>query len=161
MSSVFADDVRKVFDRTFATFRGILELFPEEKWLTPHGDEYYIPSSIAYHIASFIDGTVAGGFKDPDFRANLPFGEWHGITVDRLPSKSALCAYYDEVEARAKKALSGITDDDVSVPLSPEMAPRMGATQLGAYLAWVREIAAHTGEMNKMLIENGIDDVWK
>ena len=160
MSDILANDVRKIFDRTFATARAIFEVFPEDKWLVPHGDEYYIPSSIAYHIASFIDGAVAGGFKDPEFRSKLPFGEWHGITPDRLPGKGAFLAYYDEVEARAKNALSAITDADVTAALPPEMA-RMGATQLGAYLAWVREVADHTGEMNKMLIENGIDDIWK
>ena len=160
MSDLLANDVRNMFDRSFATVRAIIEAFPEDKWLKPHGDEYYIPSSIAYHIASFMDGAVAGGRKDPDFVAKLPFGEWHGITADRLPSKSALLAYYDEAEARSKKALADITDADVSKALPPEMA-RFGATQLGAYIAWVREIAAHTGEMNKMLIENGIDDIWK
>ncbi|MCL1835487.1 MAG: DinB family protein [Oscillospiraceae bacterium] len=161
MSDLLANDVRKMFDRAFATVRGILEVFPEDKFLEPHGDEYYIPSSIAYHIASFIDGAVAGGFrKDPDFRSKQPFGEWHGITRDRLPNKAALLAYYDEVEKRAKEELAGIDDAAVTAALPPEMA-RMGATQLGAYLGWMREISDHTGELNKMLIENGIDDVWK
>jgi len=160
MSDLLANDVRNMFDRAFATVRAIIEAFPEDKWLKPHGDEYYIPSSIAYHIASFMDGAVAGGFKDPDFRAKLPFGEWHGITADKLPSKSALLAYYIEAEERSKKALSAITDADVTAALPPEMA-RMGATQLGAYMGWMREISDHTGEMNKMLVENGIDDIWK
>ena len=160
MSDLLANDVRNMFDRAFATVRAIIEAFPEDKWLKPHGDEYYIPSSIAYHIASFMDGAVAGGFRDPDFRAKLPFGEWHGITADKLPNKSALLAYYLEAEERSKKALSAITDADVTAALPPEMA-RMGATQLGAYMGWMREISDHTGEMNKMLVENGIDDIWK
>lgn len=160
MSNALANDVRNMFDRAFATVKGIIEIFPEDKWLAPHGDDYYIPSSIAYHIASFMDGAVAGRFKDPDYRTSLPFGEWHGITPDRLPGKAALLAYYIEVEDRCKKALAGITDDEVTAALPPEMA-RMGATQLGAYLGWMREISDHTGEMNKMLIENGIDDVWR
>ena len=155
-----ADDVRAQFERAFATVRGIIEVFPEEKWLAPHGDEYYIPSSIAYHIASFIDGAVAGGYKDPDFRSKLPYGDWHSITPDRLPGKSALLSYYDEAIARARATLSTFDDDGVMALLPPEMA-RMGATQLGAFLGMAREISAHTGEMNKMLIENGIDDIWK
>ena len=160
MSDLLANDVRNMFDKAFATVRGIFEIFPEDKWLVPHGDEYYIPSSIAYHIATFLDSMVAGGYKDPDFKAKQPFGDWHGITVDRLPSKSAFLEYYYGVEARAKQALSTISDADVTAALPPEMA-RMGATQLGAYLGWIREVADHTGEMNKMLIENGIDDIWK
>jgi len=160
MSDLLANDVRNMFDRAFATIRGIIEIFPEDKWLAPHGDDYYIPSSIAYHIASFMDGAVAGGFRDPNFRENLPFGEWHGITADKLPGKSALLEYYIGAEDRCKKALAGITDADVTAALPPEMA-RMGGTQLGAYLGWMREISDHTGEMNKMLIENGIDDIWK
>jgi len=130
MSNKLADDVRAQYERAFATVRGIIEAFPEEKWLTPHGDEYYIPSSIAYHIASFIDGAVAGGFKDPDFRSKLPYGEWHGITPDRLPAKGALLSYYDEAIARARAALSIIDDGSVVALLPPEMA-RMGASHLG------------------------------
>ena len=154
-----ANDVRRVFDRAFATARATIATFPEDKWLEPHGDEYYIPSSIAYHIASFIDGAVAGGYKEPDFRSKLPWGDWHGITRDRLPGKAELLEYYDGVAARAKKALYSVTTEDISVELPPEMA-RMGSTQLGAYMGWIREITAHTGEMNKMLIEHGKDDIW-
>ena len=159
MNNTMANDVRSQFDRAFNTIRRIIEAFPEENWLTPHGDEYYIPSSIAYHLASYIDSRVAGGYKDPDFRSKLPYGDWHGITLERLPGKSALLSYYDEAIARANNALSAINDDDISALLPPEMS-RMGVSQMGAYLGMMREISAHTGEMNKMLIENGIDDIW-
>jgi len=160
MSDVLANDVRVKYQKAFDTIRGILEAFPEDKWLVAHGDEYYIPSRIAYHLAEFIDGAVAGGFKDPDFKNKLPFGDWHHSTAETLPGKAALAAYFEEAVARATKALDAIDDESVTALLPPEMA-RMGATQLGAHLGVMRELSAHTGEMNKMLIENGIDDVWK
>ena len=46
MSNLLADDVRKVHERSFATIREIAEAFPEDKWLKPHADDYYIPSRI-------------------------------------------------------------------------------------------------------------------
>jgi len=154
-----ANDVRRQFNKAFATARATIVTFPEDKWLEPHGDEYYIPGSIAYHIASYVDGSIAGGYRDPDFRSKLPFGNWHELTRDKIPGKAALLAYYDEAIARAKKALSTIRDEDVTALLPPEMA-RMGGSQVGAYMSMLREITAHTGEMNKMLIENGKDDIW-
>ena len=160
MSDILANDVRNKYDRTFDTIKGILEAFPEDKWLVPHGDEYYIPSRIAYHLAEFIDGAVAGGFRDPEFKNKLPFGDWHNSTLETLPGKAALVSYFDEVVIRAKKELAGIDDELVTALLPPERA-RMGTTQLGAHMAIMRELAAHTGEMNKMLVENGLDDVWK
>ena len=160
MSDLLANDVRKLYDRSFDTISGILDVFPESKWMEPHGDEYYIPSRIAYHLAEFIDGAVAGGFSDPEFKNKLPFGDWHNATAETLPGKDALVAYYNEAVGRAKKALATLDDDGVTALLPPEMA-RMGATRVGAHMGIMRELSAHTGELNKMLIENGIDDVWK
>jgi len=159
MSNLLANDVRTLHEKCFATIRGIVEAFPEEKWLVPHGDDYYIPSRIAYHLAVFIDGAVAGGFADPDFRSKAPFGAWHEGTAETLPDKTKLLAYYDEVIERANKALAAIDDDRVVAPIEPERA-RMGQTQLAGYMYVMRELSAHTGELNKMLIENGLDDIW-
>ena len=159
MSSILANDLRSQYDKAFATVRGILDTFPDDKWLEHHGDEYYIPSRIAYHLIEFIDGHVSGGFKDPDFRDKLPFGSWYTATAETLPSISALKKYFDEVIDRAQKALAAIDDAYLSSPIEPERE-RMGKTQLAAHLLIMREISAHTGEMNKMLVENGKDDVW-
>jgi hypothetical protein len=159
MKNLLADDVRTQHEKSFATIKGIVEAFPEDKWLIPHGDDYYIPCRIAYHLAIFIDGAVAGGFSDPDFRTRVPFGDWHDATAETLPSKSKFLAYYDEVIARANKALATLDDENVKAPNEPERA-RMGATHLGGFMGVMRELAAHTGELNKMLIENGLDDIW-
>ena len=159
MSSILANDLRAQYDKAFATVRGILDAFPDDKWMTPHGDVYYIPSRIAYHLVEFIDGVVAGGFKDPEFRDKLPFGPWHTGTPETLPSRAALISYYEEVLERAKKALAEVDDESLIAPTPPEMA-RIGAIQMSAHLLTMREVSAHTGELNKMLIENGKDDVW-
>ena len=160
MSDILANDVRTQYTRAFATIRGILEAFPDNKWLTPHGDDYYIPCRIAYHLAVFIDGAVGGaGRKDPEFFSKLPFGSWYEGTAETLPKKAELMKYYDEAVSRAQDELRPLTDADVTAELSPEMA-RMGATQIGAHLGIMRELSAHTGELNKMLIENGLEDVW-
>jgi len=159
MSSIIADDLRSQYDKIFATVRGILDTFPDENWMQPHGDEYYIPSRIAYHVVEFIDGAVAGRFTDPGFRDNLPFGPWHTGTPETLPSRSALISYFEEAIGRAKSALAGIDDDILTSPTPPEMA-RMGALGMSLHIMAVREISAHTGELNKMLVENGKDDVW-
>jgi len=159
MSDILANDVRTQYEKAFATIKGIVEAFPEDKWLVPHGDVYYIPSRIAYHLASFIDGLIAGGYSDPDFRSKLPFGAWIDGTPETLPNKKAFIGYYDEVIGRANKVLSALDDAKVTEQLPADMA-RFGATQIGAHLRNMRELSAHTGELNKMLIENGIDDIW-
>ena len=160
MSNTLANDLRAQYEKVFATVRGILETFPDDKWLETHGDEYYIPSRIAYHVVEFIDGVVAGGFKDPGFRDNLPFGSWHTGTPETLPSRSALISYFEGVLSRAHIALAAIDDDVLMAPMPPEMA-RMGAIGMSAHLMAMREVSAHTGELNKMLVEDGKDDVWK
>ncbi|MCL2408209.1 MAG: hypothetical protein FWC96_01150 [Oscillospiraceae bacterium] len=159
MSNILANDVRTQYQKSFATIRGILDAFPEGKWFEPHGDAYYIPSRIAYHLAEFIDGAVAGGYQDPEFRNNLPFGPWKGATAETLPGKRELIAYYEEAVARANKALESIDDDSVTAPIPPG-GPPISETHLGLDLYIMRELAAHTGEMNKMLIENGLEDIW-
>ena len=159
MSNILANDLRTQYDKVFATVRGILDTFPDDKWMQPHGDEYYIPSRIAYHVVEFIDGAVAGRFKDPNFRDNLPFGPWHTGTPETLPAREALISYFEEAINRAKKALADIDDEILSAPTPPEMA-RMGALGISLHIMAMREISAHTGELNKMLVENGKDDVW-
>ena len=160
MDNNMANDIRTYYSRAFATVRGILDTFPDDAWLKPHGEEYYIPSRIAYHIVEFIDGMVAGGFRDPEFRDKLPFGPWHTGTAETLPGRDALIGYFEAVIERANGELESIDDNSLSAPMPPEMA-RMGTTKLSAHLMAMREISAHTGELNRMLGENGKDDVWK
>ena len=159
MSDTLANDVRRQFERSFNTIKKIVETFPEDKWLIPHGDEYYIPSRIAYHIAEYIDGMVAGRFMEPGFRENLPFGSWFEGTAETLPGKDALLQYLKESVTRADAVLAALDDEAVTAPLPQEMS-RMGASKISAHMSALREIAAHTGEINKMLVENGIDDIW-
>ena len=159
MSNILADDVRMVYDKAFATVRGIIEAFPDDKWLVPHGDVYYIPCRIAYHLAVFIDGAIGGGFRDPDFRSKAPYGAWHEATAETLPKKAELLSYYDGAVGRAKNELSALDDDAITAMMEPERA-RMAKTQIGSHMVMMRELSAHSGELNKMLIENGLDDVW-
>ena len=159
MSDILANDLRTKYGQAFATIKGIAEAFPEDKWLQPHGDEYYIPSRIAYHVASFIDMFVGGGYKDPDFNSKLPFGPWHTGTAETLPGKAAFIGYFDGVVARANAALATLDDAAITAETEPERA-RFGATQLGLQIMIMREMSAHTGELNKMLVENGLDDIW-
>ena len=159
MSEKMANDVRTQYTKAFKTIRGIVEVFPEDRWLQPHGHEYYLPCRIAYHLAVVIDNHVAGGFKDPDFSAKLPYGRWTDATAEILPDKTAFLAYFDGAVTRAEKALAELTDDALMVPAEPQRA-WMGESQVGVHLYLMRELSDHTGELNKMLIENGIPDVW-
>jgi len=160
MSMILADDVRNQYNRAFETVELIIAAFPEDKWLVAHDDDYYIPSRIAYHIAQFIDGFVADGFKDPAFREKAPFGDWKTGTAETLPKKAPFAVYYKEVVARAKNVLAAMDDDAVTAAMPEEMA-RFAATKVGSHMMIMRELSAHTGELNKMLIENGIDDIWR
>ena len=159
MSNLVADDVRDKFDKSFATVRGIVEVFPEDKWRVAHGHDFYIPCRVAYHLAVFIDGFIAGNFSNPDFQSSLPFGSYAEATAETLPDKATFLPYFDGVVARAKEALDKLTDEDMIAAL-PEENARFGATRVGMYLHFIRELTAHTGELNKMLDENGLDDVW-
>ncbi|MDR0839479.1 MAG: hypothetical protein LBN99_07555 [Oscillospiraceae bacterium] len=154
-----SDDVRAQYNGAFATIRGIAEVFPESKWLEPHADAYYIPGRIAYHLAAFIDRQLGGGSEDPDFASKLPYGNWMEATAETLPDKKAFLSYYDEVIKRAQSSLAALDDDGVTAPIEPERA-HFGKSQIGVHLYNMRELAAHSGELNKMLSEHGIDDVW-
>ena len=160
MSDILANDVRLQFNKTLDTLRGIAEAFPAEKWLEVHGDDvFYIPSRIAYHAASYIDFQMMGGIKDPDFDAKLPYGSWRDGTAQTLPSKEAFLSYYDELCPRIQEMLAALTDEGLSAPLEPER-PHYGASLLGLYLYMLRELAAHAGELNKILVDIGLEDVW-
>ena len=160
MSTILTDDVRAQYDKALETVGAIIEAFPEDKWLAEHGDEYYIPCRIAYHIAVFIDGMVADGFKDPDFRTKVPFGDWKTATAEMLPDKSTFAVYYNGVITRAKNVLAALDDDAIMAMEEPKMS-RFANTKIGAHMMTMRELSAHTGELNKMLIENGLDDIWR
>ena len=159
MNNILSNELRIQYGRVFATVKAIIDAFPESKWLEPHGDIYYIPSRIAYHIVEYIRGAVLGEFKDPDFRDKSPFGSWMTEDFKTLPNKDALIGYFTEVTTKAQGLLESLVDENLSLPMIPEMA-RFGSYQFSLHLAAMREISAHTGELNKMLVENGIDDIW-
>lgn len=159
MSKILADDVRTQYDRAFRTIREIVKAFPEGRWCEAHGDIYYIPCRIAYHLAVVIDKHVGGGFRDRNFDSKLPYGKWIEAQADRLPEKDEFLAYFDGVLGRAEKALAALDDDSLVQPIEPERI-RMGASQMGVHLYMMRELSDHTGELNKMLIEDGKEDIW-
>ncbi|MCL2046936.1 MAG: DinB family protein [Oscillospiraceae bacterium] len=159
MSNVVAFDVQDKFDKSFLTIRGIIEVFPEDKWLVPHGHDFYVPCRLCYHLAIFIDGMLGGGNRNPDFAANLPFGNYSEAKAEDLPNKADFLAYFDGAVERAKAVLAELTDEELTAAL-PEEQARFGKTRVGMYLHYIRELAAHSGELNKMLDENGLDDVW-
>lgn len=159
MSEILTNDVRAQYKKAFSTIRGIVEVFPEGRWLEPHGDVYYIPCRIAYHLACVIDKQIAGGFKDNGFTAKLPYGIWIEAKAEDLPDKKEFLAYFDDVLGRAEKALAVLNDDGLMSPIEPERA-WMGASQMGMHLYMMRELSDHTGELNKMLIEDGKQDIW-
>jgi len=159
MSNILSNDIRKQYYKALENVRRIIAEFPKDKWLVPHGDEYYIPSRIAYHCVEFVDGVLIGGYKDPDFRNKLPFGSWYEGTAETLPSQEMLLKYYGEVFDRAKALLEALDDEALAAPIELDR-PHIGTCQMGIHMYMMRELAAHTGELNKMLIENGLDDIW-
>jgi hypothetical protein len=159
MSQLLANEFRSQYDKAFGTIREIAVTFPEDRWLEPHGDTYYIPCRIAYHLAVVVDSYVNGGFKDKDFASKLPFGNWMEATAETLPDKNGYLTYLDGVLDRAEKSLAALSDEVLASPIDPERS-RLGATKLGMHLFLMRELSAHTGELNKMLIENGKEDIF-
>ena len=160
MSDLLVKDIRAQYDKSFATLRGIVEDFPDDKWLAVHGeDDFYIPSRIAYHLASYLDRHMTEGFKDREFDAKCPYGDWRKGDANTLPDKKAFLAYYDEVLVRAHAKLAVLDDESLSAPIEPERA-HWGAYQMGIHLYMMREFAAHSGELNKMRIDDGLQDVW-
>lgn len=159
MSNILANDLRAQYKKVFQTIRGIAESFREDRWREPHGHDYYIPCRIAYHLAVVIDNHIAGGFKNSDFAAKLPYGRWIEATAENLPDRTEYLAYFDGVLGRAEKVLAVLTDDDLISPVEQQRA-WMGASQMGVHLYMMRELSDHMGELNKMLIEDGGQDVW-
>jgi len=80
-------------------------------------------------------------------------------TATTLPDKKKFLPYFEEAVAHGKKALEALTDEALIAPFAPEQA-RFGATAAGMHLQFMRELSAHTGELNKMLVENGLEDIW-
>lgn len=159
MSEILANDLRVQYKKAFSTIRGIVEAFPENRWREPHGGVYYIPCRIAYHLAVVIDSQIAGGFKDKDFTAKLPYGKWIEAKAENLPERNEFLAYFDGALSRAEKVLATLDDDSLTSQVEPERA-WLGTSQMGVHLYMMRELSAHTGELNKMLIEDGKQDVW-
>ena len=159
MSEILTNDLRAQYKKVFSTIRRIVEAFPENRWREPHGDVYYIPCRLAYHLACVIDKQIAGGFKDREFAAKLPYGNWIEAKAENLPDKKEFLSYFDGVLGRAEKVLPALNDDGLTSPIEPERA-WMGASQMGLHLYMMRELSDHTGELNKMLIEDGKQDVW-
>jgi hypothetical protein len=159
MSEILANDLRAQYGKVFSTIREIVEAFPEGRWREPHGHGYYIPCRIAYHLAVVIDNHIAGGFKDKDFTDKLPYGKWIEAQAENLPDKKEFLVYLDGAIGRAEKALAALDDAGLMLPAEPERA-WMGASQMGVHLYMMRELSDHTGELNKMLIEDGEQDVW-
>lgn len=159
MSEILANDLRAQYKNAFKTIRGIAEVFPEDRWRVPHGDIYYIPSRIAYHLAVFIDGAVAGRFDDKEFFSKLPYGNWYDAKAEELPDRTEFLTYLDVILGRAEKALAGLNDELLISLTEPEKS-RFGASKMGMHIMVMRELSAHTGELNKMLIENGKEDIW-
>ena len=153
------DDIRAIYQKSFATVRAIVETFPEDKWLVPHSDEYYIPSRIAYHIATFISRHFAGGMNDPEFHAKLPYGYWMDATSETLPNKRDFLVYYNAIIEKAEETLAALGEDTIHEPSDPARA-WIGESYIGILVYCLREIADHTGELNKMLVENGFDDIF-
>lgn len=159
MSDLLMKDVRLQYRKAFKNIRDIAVAFPEETWRQPHGDIYYIPSRIAYHLAVVIDNHVAGGFLDPEFSQKVPYGRWIDALAEDLPDKAAYLIYLDAVLARANTALDALNDADLVKP-TDAMHAHVGDVQLGLHLYMMRELSDHTGELNKMLIEDGLEDIW-
>ena len=159
MSEILANDVRLQYQRAFQTIRKIAEAFPESRWREPHGHEYYIPCRIAYHLAVVIDSMVAGGSEGQDLKAKLPYGNWMEATAKDLPDRSSFLAYFDAVIGRAEGALTSLNDEFLLSPMDARWA-WIGASQMGMHLYMMRELSDHTGELNKMLTEDGVPDVW-
>ena len=159
MSEILANDLRLQYKKAFSTIRKIVETFSEDHWREPHGDIYYIPCRIAYHLAVVIDNYLAGGYKDKDFAAKLPYGKWIDAKAENLPDRNEFLAYFDGVLGRAEKVLSTLNDDILISAIEPERT-WVGASQMGMHLYIMRELSDHTGELNKMLIEDGGQDVW-
>ena len=159
MNKILANELRTQYQKVFRTIRGIVEAFPEARWREPHGDAYYIPCRIAYHLAAVIDNHIADGYKNKDFAANLPYGKWTEATAEHLPDRKGFLAYFDAALDRAERVLANIDDETLMLPIEQERA-WMGQTQMGMHLYMFRELSDHTGELNKMLIEDGGQDVW-
>ena len=156
ISEILANDVRTQYQTLFKTIKRIAEVFPGSRWREPHGDEYYIPCRIAYHLAVDIDDMIAGSFGDND-----PYGNWVEAKAEEFPDKSEFLTYFDSVIERAEKALSSLDDESLMSPLESRWAWYWtGASQMILHLYIMRELSHHIGELNKMLIENGVSDVW-
>jgi len=97
--------------------------------------------------------------KNEKFQANLPFGSVREATIETLPKKEDFAPYLAEAVGRAQEALAALDDEFLTSPLDEQRA-WLGGSQMAVYLYFLRELSVHSGELNKMLVENGIDDIW-
>ena len=94
-----------------------------------------------------------------DFAAKLPYGNWIEAKAEDLPDKKEFLSYFNGVLGKAEKVLPTLNDDALTSPIEAERA-WLGTSQMGLHLYMMRELSDHTGELNKMLIEDSKQDVW-
>jgi len=153
MGNVLSDEIRVCYEKVFGTISEVVADFPNVRWLAPHGDDYYLPCRIAYHIAVVL-GNRIGGVTE------FPWGRWIEADASQLPEKAAFLPWMNMCFDKAREALSALTDEDLTKPGDKDK-PLLGTIELGRHLTMMREISAHTGELNKMRVEDGLEDIWK
>jgi hypothetical protein len=158
MGGTLSDDMRKQYQKAFQTIREIVVAFPEDRWKARHGDGYYVPCRLAYHLALCTKYHLLGGYKDKEYYTILPYGRWNETKAEDLPGKVELLAFLDGIFSRATQALELLTDAELAKPAEPERA-WAGETTLGLHLYMMRELSAHTGELNTMLVQDGAEDI--
>lgn len=161
MAVKLAGEIGKQYDSAFRTLREIVRAYPEAGWRKPHGDDYLVPCRIAYHLALCIEYEILSGFRDQGRNFHPPFGEWLETKAGALPGKGDFMVYLDGVLARAETEVGGLSDGGLDLPSEPEQA-WAGACRMSLHLYMLRELSAHCGELNAMLVQDGAEDViWQ
>jgi hypothetical protein len=96
------------------------------------------------------------GDKNDGFPWGHRFGlDWENDQADVIPSREAMRAYQEDVQAFTIQVLGSKTDADLLAPES--LHPWTGVAYLGKLLYVMRHTQQHIGDINRVLRLNGCD----
>jgi hypothetical protein len=141
------------FGRTWSMLRGAIEAFPEGQWRS--GDvDFLVPARQALHAVEAAEYYMSE--YPGEFEWGHRFGaDWEGAAPEKLPTRTELLGYLDEVRMKVDKWLAGMGERGLLEPRQD--FPWTGKTALGRALYVLRHIQHHLAEMNTELRRRGID----
>jgi DinB superfamily len=155
MSKAMVNDLIDQYQRSFKMLTEEISRFDERQWLTglADPDHFQTPVVLAMHIYDCLDFYFCSKPSDEYHWGHRFGGGYWELPLEKLPSKSFVLAYAQELEVRVIAELSSLEDADLAQPAS--IPDESGETRLGRYIYALRHTIHHQGELAALNVFNG------